>query len=73
MQNVQFNIQGMSCSSCGKKIINSLHNIDETMAVEVYVGEGIVKVKYDNNHASIEQMILAITSLGYTVVDTNND
>ncbi|MGE7023733.1 heavy-metal-associated domain-containing protein [Solibacillus cecembensis] len=72
MQNLKFNVQGMSCGSCGKKINNSLHQIDNTMEIEVNVGEGIVKVAYDENRASIEQMIQAITSLGYTVVDNNN-
>ncbi|ATP39907.1 hypothetical protein CSE16_07475 [Solibacillus sp. R5-41] len=71
MQNVTFNILGMSCGSCGKKINNSLHQIDDTMAIEINVRDGVVKVAYNDNRASIEKMIQAITSHGYTVVDTN--
>lgn len=72
MQNVKFNVQGMSCGSCGKKINNSLHQIDDTMEIEVNVGEGVVKVTYDESRASIEQMIQAITFHGYTVADINS-
>lgn len=68
MQETRFNVQGMTCRSCVRKIESEL----DMMGVEgkVLFDQGVVEVKFDESKVNLAGIKDKIRSKGYTVVDS---
>lgn len=68
MTSKTYQIRGMHCASCASIIERSLGKIDGVDAAEVNFGTETVKVSYDENRVSPEQLSKNIEPLGYFLV-----
>ena len=63
-----FKVEGMSCVNCARTIEIALKNRDGVKNVEVSFELGRVKVEFDEETVSEDQLIRTIESLGYKVI-----
>ncbi|WP_313892185.1 cation transporter [Psychrobacillus sp.] len=69
MESVTFNVQGMSCGSCGNKVNGSIRKLEGIEDVQVNVVAGEVAVSFDEARVAVDQVVAAIESHGYAVVE----
>lgn len=69
MENVTLNVQGMSCGSCGNKVNGSIRKLEGIEDVQVNVAAGEVAVSFDEARVAVDQVVAAIESHGYAVVE----
>lgn len=68
MEQIQFNVKGMTCDHCKMAVTNALKDLNGVKSVEVSVDRGKANVEYDPSKASVEQMEDAVEEQGYDVV-----
>ncbi|MBK5262761.1 MAG: heavy-metal-associated domain-containing protein [Peptostreptococcaceae bacterium] len=69
MQKAVIQLEALTCPSCLVKIDNAVKALEgvEKESVNVLFNSGKVKLNYDDQKTSIEEIENAITSLGYEV------
>lgn len=70
MQKATIQLETLTCPSCLQKIdkaVKALEGVDKE-SVEVLFNSSKVKVNYDEEKTSIEEIEKAITALGYEVL-----
>lgn len=65
MQKVEFNIQGMTCSSCSSHIEKAVSKLDGVKDVNVNLLSNNMIVEYDLNKLNNQNIIKAVTEAGY--------
>ncbi len=66
MQNVQLNVQGMSCSHCVRSIEGAVKNIGASATVDL--ATNTVDIVYDESNIALNAIVEAIEEQGYDVV-----
>ena len=67
MINKVINVEGMSCDHCRNALLNRTSEIKRCDFTEVDLDKNQVRVDYDENRVSVEQMKEAIEDQGYDV------
>lgn len=67
IQEVKFNVRGMTCASCEKHIENEVNKLPGIVTVSANSEEGIATVKFDNSKTNKEAIIKSIDATGYKV------
>lgn len=67
IQEVKFNVSGMTCASCEKHIENEVNKLPGIVAISANSKEGNATVKFDNSKTSISALENAINKTGYTI------
>lgn len=67
IQEVKFNISGMTCSSCEEHVKHAVNELPGIVSVSANSEEGIVNVKFDNSKTDKATIIKAIDRTGYKV------
>lgn len=71
VQNISFNIKGMTCSSCEEHVNHAVNELEGIVEINSSYEKGNAKVKFDKSKTSIEEIEKAINSTGYKVTDKN--
>lgn len=73
MEKVQLNISGMHCASCAQLSELALGKIDGVSRADVNYDSKIAEVTYDQEKASIDDIVDAIAETGYkaSVINEN--
>ncbi len=66
-----FNVKGMTCESCNLHVEHEVAKLPGYVDVTADYKTGTVKVKYDSLKSSKKDVIDAVNSTGYKVVDSN--
>ena len=69
MENVTFQVKGMSCGHCVKAVEGGLGQLEGVEQVAVQLDAGTVAVAYKGDQVTIDQMKEAIEDQGYDVVE----
>lgn len=69
VQNISFNIKGMTCSSCEEHVNHAVNELDGIISVESSYNNGNSKIAYDPNRISEEAIKAAIATTGYKIVE----
>lgn len=64
-------VEGMTCAGCEESVNYKLLSLDGVLNVESNHIEGIVKIKYNSNTISLENIIASIDEVGYKVIGTS--
>ena len=67
MINKVINVEGMSCDHCRNAVESALAKLNGVTSAEVDLDKNQVRVDYDENRVSVEQMKEAIEDQGYDV------
>lgn len=62
------NVKGMTCSCCGGKVEDSIHQLDGISSVELDIDNGTVQVEFNEEAATLEQIKEKIEAEGYEIV-----
>lgn len=70
MKKATIQLESLACPSCLQKIENAVKSLDgvEQESVNVLFNAGKVKLNFDEEKISIDQIEKAITALGYEVI-----
>ena len=66
-----FTVEGMTCTGCENHVESEVNKLDGILSVKASYEEGNTSVKYDRTKVTEEQIIKAINSTGYKVVENN--
>lgn len=66
-----FVVEGMTCTGCEYHVQSEVNKLDGIVSVKASYGAGNTIVKYDRTKVSEEQIIKAINSTGYKVIENN--
>lgn len=66
-ENIQLQVEGMSCGHCVKAVENGLTELNGVNSVAVTLADGIVDVAYDSNVVTLDSIKEVIVEEGYTV------
>ena len=61
------NIDVMTCNSCEMRIENALHNMEGILAAKAVYRNSMVKISFDENIITLDEIIKTIEKLGYKV------
>lgn len=67
MINKVISVEGMSCDHCRNAVESALAKLNGVTSAEVDLDKNQVRVDYDENRVSVEQMKEAIEDQGYDV------
>jgi len=67
IQEVKFNVSGMTCASCEKHIENEVNKLPGIVTISANSKEGNATVKFDNSKTSISVLENTINKTGYTI------
>lgn len=70
MKTVKFQMEELTCPSCVKKIEGVLSKREGVSEVKVLFNSSKVKVVYDENHVTADQLASTIEQLGYPVLNS---
>ena len=65
MQNLSFDVSGMTCGGCTGSVQRTLSKIDGVSHAEVTLNPGVASVVADPERVTSAQIEAAITGLGY--------
>lgn len=65
MQTTSFNVAGMTCGSCVKRVTNALRSVDGVGNVNVSLAEATATVEFDHQLTTPEQLHAAFRLAGY--------
>ena len=71
-QTVNFDVSGMTCSSCEQHITSAVNKLDGVLKSNAEYESGKVIVEYDNSKTKVSEITNAINSTGYKVTNTKN-
>lgn len=66
-----FIVEGMTCTGCEKHVKSEVNKLDGILSVKASYEEGNTTVKYDSTKVTEEQIVKAINSTGYKVMENN--
>ena len=69
----EINIPTAQCGMCVARLDNALNGVDGILKYKVELGNLKVKVKYDNNKISLQQIEQIISKSGYQANDVSAD
>ncbi len=72
LKRIDFNIDGMTCSSCENHINHSIGLLEGVASVNTSYEKGSIEVKYDKSKTNIEAIKKAINSTGYNIIEQTN-
>ena len=67
MENVSFNVQGMTCGGCVASVKRVLEALPGVSAVDVTLKPGAASVSFDPSRVTAEALRDAVKSAGYDV------
>jgi mercuric ion transport protein len=67
MQEVKFNVSGMTCGSCEEHVKNEVYKLPGIINVSANSKEGNAFIKFDNSKTNKKAVIKAIDATGYKV------
>jgi copper chaperone len=67
MQNVSFDVQGMTCGGCVASVKRVLSALPGVQSVDVTLEPGKASVAYDPARVSVDQLREAVENAGYDV------
>lgn len=67
MQNITFNVQGMSCGHCVKAIEGSVGVLEGVNEINVKLDEALVNVSFDESKVTLATIKETIEEQGYDV------
>lgn len=67
IQEVKFNVSGMTCASCEEHVKHSVNELPGIVSISANSEEGYANVKYDNSKTDKASITEAIDASGYTV------
>lgn len=67
IQEVQFIVSGMTCSSCKEHVKHAVNELNGIVSISANSEEGVANVKYENPKTDKETIIRAIDGTGYKV------
>lgn len=67
MQTTHFHISGMTCGACANTVKGALQAVSGVNDVEVLLEEAQATVQYDEHQTSAEQLVSAVTHVGFGV------
>lgn len=68
IQQVVFNIKGMTCESCTEHVNNEISKINGVIEFQTSYEKASSTVKFDNSKTSVDSIATAINGAGYKVV-----
>lgn len=68
IQTIDFNIKGMTCTSCEEHVNHEVNKLDGILNVSSSFEKGTSKVEFDNSKTSKDAIEKAINATGYKVV-----
>ena len=68
LQKAEFTIDGMTCSACENPIQTAINKLNGIAEVVVSYDKGNAIVAYDKNKTTIDSIVNAINSTGYTAL-----
>jgi len=71
IQEVKFNVSGMTCSSCEEHIKHAVNELPGILKVTANYEEGSSSVQFDDSKTSKDEIIKAIDATGYKVKNEN--
>ncbi len=69
IQEVTFNVSGMTCSSCEEHVIHAVNELPGIISVSANSDEASAHVKFDKSKTDIAFITKAIDATGYTVTE----
>ena len=66
-----FTVEGMTCTGCENHVESEVNKLDGILSVKASYEKGNTMVKYDSTKVTEEQIVKAINSTGYKVVENN--
>jgi copper chaperone CopZ len=67
IQEVKFNVSGMTCASCEEHVKHAVNELPEIVSVSANSNDGIANVKFDNSKTDKAAITKAIDEAGYKV------
>lgn len=64
---VKLNVEGMTCQGCEEHIKQAAYQVDGVIEVKASHDDGNTEVTFDSSKTSLEKVIEAVNSTGYTV------
>lgn len=62
---VKLSVEGMSCISCAYAAEKALRSIDGVKEAKILAHEKMAIVTYDDTKSSVEQLVAAVTKVGF--------
>jgi mercuric ion transport protein len=69
---VSLNVEGMTCSGCEQHITHEVNQLSGVSAASASYQEGNATIEFDESKTSIDKIVQAINSTGYTVTQPSN-
>lgn len=70
IQTINLGIKGMTCSSCEKHINHSINQLNGILKIESSYENGNTEIEFDNSKTTISEIVKAVNSTGYSVINT---
>ena len=70
---VSLSVPDMDCSSCADKVGSALADLPGVAETDLHPTTGTAKISYDEDHVSRADLVAAIESAGYDVVDSEGE
>lgn len=71
IESASLTVTGMKCGGCENNVTTKLKTLDGVKSVTASSKNQEVKVEFDAKKTSLKAIELAITDVGYTVIDDN--
>jgi len=71
IQEVKFNVNGMTCSSCEEHVKHAVNGLPGILKVTANYEEGSAIVQFDDSKTSKDEIVKAIDATGYKVKNLN--
>jgi len=71
IQEVKFNVNGMTCSSCEEHVKHAVNGLPGILNVSANYEEGSASVQFDDSKTSKDEIVKAIDATGYKVKNLN--
>ncbi len=68
IQSVNFEVKGMTCTSCEQHVIHAVNELKGIVSVEASFEKESAKVVFDSTKTSEEDILIAINSTGYKII-----
>lgn len=66
-------VEGMTCTGCEIGVEHVLKKVPGVIAADANYRRGVARVQYDPSRADLDQLVLAIQSLGYSARPVERD
>ncbi|HEY4084597.1 MAG TPA: heavy metal-associated domain-containing protein [Bryobacteraceae bacterium] len=63
---VELKVEGMTCGACANSVSRKLSSVDGVSSASVDLAAGKATVQLDDSRASVEDLIAAISQIGFS-------